>query len=155
VPNIMSGNMALLSRDFSEFLECLNQHQFRYLLTGGYAVGLHGYPCYTKDLDIWIEISPENAERVVKAIESFGFGSLGLKAEDFLEAGTIAQIGYPPIRIDLLNKPSGVEFAECYENRQEFEVDGVRVPLISLEDLRKNKRASGRSQDLADLERLE
>lgn len=147
--------MALLSRDFSEFLGCLNQHQVRYLLIGGYAVGLYGYPRYTKDLDIWIEASRENAEKVVKAIESFGFASLGLKAEDFLEAGTVVQIGYPPVRIDLLTKPSGVEFAECYENRQEFEVDGIRIPLISLEDLRKNKRASGRSQDLADLERLE
>jgi hypothetical protein len=147
--------MALLSRDFSEFLECLNQHQVRYLLIGGYAVGLYGYPRYTKDLDIWIEVSRENAEKVVKAIESVGFASLGLKAEDFLEAGTIVQIGYPPVRIDLLTRLPGVEFAECYQNRQELKLDGLTTPVISLEDLRKNKRASGRLQDLADLEKLE
>jgi predicted nucleotidyltransferase len=147
--------MALLTPDFREFLGFLNENQVRYLLIGGYAVGLHGYPRYTKDLDIWIEISQDNARKVVKAIEDFGFASLGLTPEDFLKPGVFVQIGYPPVRIDLLTQPSGVEFAECYENREELEVDGLKIPLISLEDLRKNKRASGRSQDLADLERLE
>lgn len=147
--------MALLTPDFREFLGFLNQNQVRYLLIGGYAVGLHGHPRYTKDLDIWVEASQENAEKVIKAIGAFGFTSLELQSEDFLKPGMFVQIGYPPVRIDLLTKPAGVEFAECFENRQEVEVDGIRVPLISLEDLRKNKRASGRNQDLADLEKLE
>lgn len=147
--------MALLSRDFSEFLGFLSLNQVRYLLIGGYAVGLHGHPRYTKDLDIWVEATPENAQKLVKAIEDFGFSSLELKPEDFLEPGVIVQIGYPPVRIDLLTKASGVEFAECYQNRQEVEIDGLKVSLISLKDLQKNKRATGRHQDLADLENLE
>lgn len=147
--------MALLSRDFSEFLGFLNQNRVRYLLIGGYAVGLHGHPRYTKDLDIWVEATQENAKKLIKAIEDFGFSSLELKLEDFLEPGVIVQIGYPPVRIDLLTKASGVEFAECYQNRQEVEINGLKVSLISLKDLRKNKRATGRHQDLADLENLE
>lgn len=147
--------MALLSRDFSEFLGFLNQNRVRYLLIGGYAVGLHGHPRYTKDLDIWVEATQENAKKLIKAIEDFGFSSLELKPEDFLEPGVIVQIGYPPVRIDLLTKASGVEFAECYQNRQEVEINGLKVSLISLKDLRKNKRATGRHQDLADLENLE
>jgi len=144
--------MALLAPDFGEFL---NKNQARYLLVGGYAVALHGYPRYTKVLDIWVEASRENAEKVVKAIEDFGFASLALTPEDFLEPGVVVQIGYPPVRIDLLTQPSGVESAECYQNRQELYLDGLAIPVIDLDDLRKNKRASGRSQDLADLERLE
>jgi len=147
--------MALLTPDFKEFLRFLNENRVRYLLVGGYAVGLHGYPCYTKDLDIWVEASQENAERVIKAIEDFGFASLELTPQDFLEPGVFVQIGYPPVRIDLLTQPSGVVFAECYENREQIEVDGLTIPVIGLEDLRKNKKASGRSQDLADLEKLE
>ncbi|MBO1438283.1 nucleotidyltransferase [Meiothermus sp. CFH 77666] len=147
--------MALLSRDFSEFLGFLNQNRVRYLLIGGYAVGLHGHPRYTKDLDIWVEPTQENAKNLIKAIEDFGLSSLELKPEDFLEPGVIVQIGYPPVRIDLLTKASGVEFAECYQNRQEVEIDGLKVSLISLKDLRKNKQATGRHQDLADLENLE
>ncbi|MDT7919379.1 MAG: nucleotidyltransferase [Meiothermus sp.] len=147
--------MALLTPDFKEFLRFLNENRVRYLLVGGYAVGLHGYPRYTKDLDIWVEASQENAERVIKAIEDFGFASLELTPQDFLEPGVFVQIGYPPVRIDLLTQPSGVVFAECYENREQIEVDGLTIPVIGLEDLRKNKKASGRSQDLADLEKLE
>ncbi|MGK0618088.1 nucleotidyltransferase [Meiothermus cerbereus] len=147
--------MALLTPDFREFLRFLNENRVRYLLVGGYAVGLHGYPRYTKDLDIWVEASQENAERVIKAIEDFGFASLELTPQDFLEPGVFIQIGYPPVRIDLLTQPSGVVFAECYENREQIEVDGLTIPVIGLEDLRKNKKASGRSQDLADLEKLE
>jgi predicted nucleotidyltransferase len=147
--------MALLTPDFKEFLGFLNENRVRYLLVGGYAVGLHGYPRYTKDLDIWVEASQENAERVIKAIEDFGFASLELTPQDFLEPGVFVQIGYPPVRIDLLTQPSGVVFAECYENREQIEVDGLTIPVIGLEDLRKNKKASGRSQDLADLEKLE
>lgn len=147
--------MALLTPDFREFLRFLNENRVRYLLVGGYAVGLHGYPRYTKDLDIWVEASQENAERVIKAIEDFGFASLELTPQDFLEPGVFIQIGYPPVRIDLLTQPSGVVFAECYENREQIEVDGLTIPVIGLEDLRKNKKSAGRSQDLADLEKLE
>ena len=144
-----------LSRDFKEFIEFLNQNEVRYLVVGGYAVSFHGYPRYTKDLDIWIQVSADNADRVVRAITDFGFASLGLKQEDFLQPGVIVQIGYPPLRIDLLTQPSGVDFASCYANKLAIDLDGLKVDVIGLEDLKTNKRASGRTQDMLDLENLE
>lgn len=144
-----------LSRDFKEFIEFLNQNEVRYLVVGGYAVSFHGYPRYTKDLDIWIQVSADNADRVVRAITDFGFASLGLKQEDFLQPGVIVQIGYPPLRIDLLTQPSGVDFASCYANKIAIDLDGLKVDVIGLEDLKTNKRASGRTQDMLDLENLE
>ena len=145
----------MLNQDFKEFIISLNDNLVRYLVIGGYAVAIHGYPRYTKDIDIWIEPTPENASRIVKALEQFGFGSLGLKAEDFLVPDQVIQLGYPPNRIDLLTTASGVEFGTCYASRVEVEVDGVIVNFIDLENLKKNKRAVGRLQDLADLENLQ
>ena len=100
----------MLNPDFKEFIALLNANDVHYLVVGGYAVALHGYPRYTKDLDIWIERSAENADRIVKALQEFGFGSLGLKADDFLVTDQIIQLGYPPRRIDLLTALPGVEF---------------------------------------------
>ncbi|GIV62711.1 MAG: hypothetical protein KatS3mg045_0050 [Bellilinea sp.] len=147
------GNMAL-SPDFKEFIELLNFNKVRYLIVGGYAVAFHGYPRYTKDLDIWIENTAENAQRLMEALEQFGFGSLGLSEQDFLIPEQIIQLGYPPNRIDLITSLPGVSFHECYEARIEVEVDGVIARFIDLEHLKQNKRASGRFQDLADLENL-
>ncbi|WP_245824149.1 DUF6036 family nucleotidyltransferase [Planktothrix tepida] len=127
----------------------------RYLVIGGYAVAIHGHPRYTKDIDIWIEMKPDNAENLVKALDEFGFGTLNLKPEDFLEADQIIQLGYPPSRIDLLTTPDGVDFQTCYQTRIEITVNDVIVKFIDLENLRKNKLASGRNQDLADLENLQ
>jgi hypothetical protein len=145
----------VLNQDFKAFIQSLNDNGVRYLVIGGYAVALHGYPHYTKDIDIWIEMSPENAARMVRAIDQFGFASLGLQEKDFLTADQIIQLGYPPSRIDLVTTPPGVDFAQCYAVRVDVEVDGVRVSFIDLENLRKNKKASGRLQDLADLEHLQ
>lgn len=145
----------MLNPDFKEFIASLNANKVRYLVVGGYAVALHGYPRYTKDMDIWIERTPENAARLLKALEQFGFASLGLRETDFLEPDQIIQLGYPPRRIDLLTSLPGVEFGECYPARVEVEIEGVTVLFISLEHLKQNKRASGRHQDLADLENLE
>ncbi len=144
----------MLNQDFREFIQSLNDNQVRYLVIGGYAVALHGYPRYTKDIDIWLEMNEENASRMVRALEQFGFGSLGLTAADFLEPGQVIQLGYPPSRIDLILTPSGVTFASCYESRVEAVIDNVSVNFIDLENLMSNKRASGRLQDLADLEQL-
>jgi len=127
----------------------------RYLVVGGYAVALHGHPRYTKDIDIWIEMTPENAQRVIEALAQFGFGSLGLRAEDFLEADQIIQLGYPPARIDLLTTVPGVEFETCYASRVQVEIDNVTINFIDLDNLKRSKRAAGRLQDLADLENLE
>jgi len=114
--NIINGNI-ILSQDFKEFLELLNVNQVRYLVVDGYAVAIHGHPRYTKDIDIWIESTPENAEKLVLALDQFGFASLGLKESDFREPDTIIQLGYPPNRIDLLTSLLGVEISECYAEK--------------------------------------
>jgi predicted nucleotidyltransferase len=152
--NITAGG-AMLNPDFKEFIQSLNDNQVRYLVVGGYAVALHGYPRYTKDIDIWIDMTPENAIRMVQAIDQFGFGSLALKEQDFLEADTIIQLGYPPRRVDLLTTLLGVDFDECYSVKVMVDIDGVPVNFIDLENLKKNKRATGRTQDMADIEYLE
>jgi hypothetical protein len=124
-------------------------------VVGGYAVAFHGYPRYTKDLDVWIELSPENADNVIKALEAFGFGSLGIKIEDFLEDDQIIQLGYPPNRIDILTTLKEIKFEDCYKERIEIEIQGIKINFIDLKNLKQNKRATGRPQDLADAENLE
>lgn len=145
----------MLNRDFKEFIKSLNENKVRYLVVGGYAVAVHGYPRYTKDLDIWIESRPDNADKIISALDQFGFGSLDLQSEDFIEPDKIIQLGYPPNRIDLITSLPGVDFNQCFSQRVEIEIDGVQVNFIDLENLKKNKRASNRAQDLADLENLE
>lgn len=145
----------MLNQDFKEFVQSLNDSQVRYLVVGGYAVALHGHPRYTKDLDVWIEATPENAARVVKALEQFGFGSLGLQADDCLTPDQVIQLGCAPNRIDMLSTLEGVDFETCYDARVEVVIDGVTVNFIGLDDLKANKKAVGRLQDLADLENLE
>ena len=145
----------MFNQDFREFLKSLNDNHVRYLVIGGYAVAYHGHPRYTKDLDVWIASDKENAARIIKALDDFGFASLGLKEEDFLEPGQVIQLGYPPKRIDLLTSILGVNFETCYPKRVQVEIDGIQVNFIDLENLKKNKKAVGRHQDLADIENLE
>jgi len=145
----------ILSPDFRDFFASLNAARVRYLVVGGYAVALHGHPRYTKDIDVWIELDGKNAERLVQAIEDFGFASLGLEAEDFLVPDQIVQLGYPPSRIDLITTLPGVTFEACYPSRVETLIDDLTIHFIDLENLKNNKRASGRYQDLADLENLQ
>ena len=144
----------ILNPDFKEFFQLLNENEVRYLIIGGYAVAYHGYPRYTKDIDIWIWIHPDNAEKVVKTLRDFGFDSLGLQASDFLEADTIIQLGQAPNRIDLMMGIPGVDFETCCQTRVQEEIAGVRLAFIDLENLKKAKKASGRTQDLADIENL-
>jgi len=145
----------VLNQDFKEFIRSLNDNHVRYLVIGAYAVALHGYPRYTKDIDIWIDMTPENAASMVSALAQFGFAALGLKDADFLVPEQIIQLGYPPNRIDLITTPPGVDFKTCYASRLRVEIDDVIVDFIDLENLRKNKQAAGRLQDLADLENLQ
>ena len=145
----------VLTQDFREFFQSLNEHNVRYLVIGGYAVAFHGHPRYTKDIDVWIEADKTNAEKLIDALRAFGFGSLGLEAEDFLDPDEIIQLGYPPNRIDLLTALKGVDFDTCYASRIVVEIQDTSVNFIDLENLKKNKRATGRLQDLADLEQLE
>ena len=146
--------MIPLPPDFLEFLRLLNSHRVEYLLIGGYAVGLHGYPRATADLDVWIAMDPHNAAEIAEAIREFGFATPDLTPQLFLEPDKVVRMGVPPLRIDVLTSIAGVEFRECYPGRKTVVVDGTEIPFIGLGDLVKNKRAAGRAQDLADLDHL-
>lgn len=145
----------MLNKDFKEFVELLNSNGVEYLVVGGYALAAHGHPRYTGDIDIWLDPSPTNVKRLLKALREFGFGSVGLSEADFQQPGAIVQLGYPPARIDLLSSIDGVQFAECYPRRKLVSVSGVELPILHLDDFRANKLASGRAKDLADLESLD
>jgi hypothetical protein len=144
----------MLSQDFREFIELLNKHEVHYLVIGGYAVALHGHPRYTQDLDIWIEMEPSNAAKLMNALTDFGFGSIGLSSNDFTVPDQVIQLGYPPNRIDLITTPDGVDFTTCYQAKVTVVIDKIEINFIDLENLKLNKKASGRLQDLADLEKL-
>jgi len=143
-----------LNQDFKEFIELLNKHKVKYLVVGGYAVGFHGYPRFTGDIDFWIAISSENATKILNVLNEFGFGSLNFKIEDFLEANNIIQLGYEPTRIDILTSLSGVQFDNCYQQAVEANFEGLEIKFIDLKNLRINKASSGRAKDLGDLENL-
>lgn len=144
----------MFSQDFREFVELLINHNAEYLIVGGYAVGVHGHPRYTGDLDIWLNPTPENAERILACVNEFGFASYGLKRSDFMKEGNIVQLGYPPLRIDLLTQIDGVTFKECYQNKTQVEIEGLIVNFIGYNDLLKNKKESGRLRDLDDINNL-
>ncbi|HEX6648282.1 MAG TPA: hypothetical protein VF075_02040 [Pyrinomonadaceae bacterium] len=143
-----------LEKDLREFVELLNALKVRYIVVGAFAVAYHGYPRYTADIDLFVERSDENAERLLQVIEKFGFGELKLSRDDFLNEDQVIQLGIAPSRIDLLTILSGVSFEQAWSTREQGEIDGLTVPFISKEMLKRNKSASGRSQDLADLEHL-
>lgn len=144
-----------LDPNFSEFIASLHARRVRFLIVGGYAVAAHGHPRYTADLDLWIGADEANARALLGALEDFGFADLDLTLEDFVTPDRVVQLGYPPLRIDLLTSIDGVDFVAAYERRIEVLLGDLRTPVISLDDLRCNKRATGRAQDLADLEALE
>jgi len=146
--------MIVFTKDFKEFVELLIKHKVEYLIVGGYAVGVHGHPRFTGDLDVWLKMSTENAAKILSAVNEFGFSSYQLSTEDFLKEGNIIQLGYPPIRIDLLTQIDGVGFDDCYKNKLIVEVSGTGVNFIGYDDLLKNKKASGRHRDFDDLENL-
>lgn len=143
----------VLNKDFREFIKLLNAHNVRYLVVGGYAVALHGYPRYTKDLDIWILVDPANAVNMTNALRDFGF--TGLIAEDFLVPDEFVQLGYPPNRIDIITSCEGLDFATAYSRREKVKVDELEVNFIDLDSLLVNKRAVGRPQDRADIANLQ
>jgi len=125
------------------------------MVTGGYAVGVYGHPRYTGDLDLWVEASQANGEKLVSVFKDFGLASFNLTTEDFTKPEQIIQIGYPPYRIDVITSIDGVEFTEAYMNKNVITIDKIPVTFIGFEDLKKNKRASGRPKDLEDLRNLE
>jgi len=143
-----------LPPDFKEFLKLLKEHDVRYLLIGGYAVGYHGYPRATEDMDIWVAVHPDNAEKLVATLKAFGFDDPNLTPALFLQMPKIIRMGFPPMRLEISTSISGVEFDECYQSKIVAKLDDVEVNIIDLENLKKNKKASGRAKDIADLEEL-
>ncbi len=143
-----------LSKDLREFVALLNGRGVRYLLVGGHAVAYHGHPRYTGDVDFFVEMSPSNATALEGVLKEFGFGELDVSRDDFLQPEIIVQLGRPPYRIDLITSISGVTFAEAWTTRVQTEIDGLPVSIISKELLVRNKRASNRPQDVADLAEL-
>jgi hypothetical protein len=143
------------TKDFEELLASFRRHGVRALIVGAHALAHHARPRYTKDLDVFIEASEANARRILEALEEFGFGDAGISTEDLTTPEMIIQLGYPPSRVDLLTSISGVSFADAWAGRVEGMVLGQKFPLIGRDQLVANKRASGRAQDLADLELLE
>ena len=144
----------MFSPDFSEFLQLLNSHKVRYLIIGGYAVAFHGHPRFTKDLDVWLDASVANAKRVIAVLNDFGFASMGMTVEDFVQSDKIIQLGFPPVRIDLLIGIRSLSFRKAYANRVVADANGVAVNFISLDGLLESKRKAGRPQDIADIEQL-
>ncbi len=145
----------MLSKDFKEFVALLEKHEVEYMIVGGYAVGVHGYPRYTGDLDIWLNLNNSNAVRILRAIDEFGFGSFNLTVADLTKDGNVIQFGQPPLRIDLLTSIDGVAFDACYANRKVVTFDGLPMNFIGYHDLITNKKATGRHRDLDDVENLE
>ena len=145
--------MALATPEFKELLSTFNERGVRYLIVGGFAVMVYTEPRYTKDLDIWVEASPENATRVFAALRDFGAPLKGLTEKDFTESG-FYQMGRPPSRIDVLMSLDGVEFETAWENRRSDYFRSVPVNYIGKDDLIRNKELAGRHQDLADIEKI-
>lgn len=144
-----------MTKDFEELFECFRHRSVKALVVGGFAVAFHGQPRFTKDIDVFVEPSPENAERVMAALNDFGFGGLGLETADFAAPGKIIQLGVAPNRVDLLTTIDGVTFEEAWRGRISGWFGGQTVDYIGRAELIRNKRASGRPQDLLDLEGLE
>lgn len=144
----------MLNKDFKEFIELLLSNKVDFLVVGAHALAMHGRPRYTGDLDIWVCPEPANVTRLIHTLDAFGFASLGVEAQDFLEPQAMVQLGYPPARIDLLTAIDGITFAEAFANQVQFEFGDLNLPVISLGDLIRNKMATGRTKDLADVEAL-
>jgi len=142
-------------KDFKEFLQLLNLNKIEYLVIGGYAVGYHGYPRATGDLDIWIAINEQTAMKMVEVLKKFGFNPPELQKELFLKEQKVIRMGVPPMRLEILTSIDGVTFKTCFNNRIIANFGDFKVNFISKGDLLINKRASGRPQDLVDFDKLQ
>ncbi|MDD5259200.1 MAG: hypothetical protein PHD29_04490 [bacterium] len=143
-----------IEQDYEELLRLFNKNKVKYCIVGAYAVAFYSKPRYTKDIDIVIKPEEENAQRVLKALEEFGFGSLHLKEKDFSQQGQIIQLGYEPVRIDLLTSIKGLDFALIWKRKKQGVYGKQKVYFIGLTDLKKSKKISNRTQDQLDLEIL-
>lgn len=144
-----------MNPDFRDLLAEFNAHSVEYLVVGAHALAAHGIVRATKDLDVWVRPSQDNAPRVMAALAAFGAPLQDLTEKDLTQPGLIFQIGLPPIRVDVLNEIDGVEFSEAWQRRFKTRFADQPASVLAVEDLIRNKKASGRLQDLADVERLE
>ncbi len=145
----------MLNEDYKDILRALSAEKVKCLLVGAYAMAAHGYPRSTLDIDFWVLQSPQNADAVMRALQRFGAPLHNLTAEDLQRNGTIFQIGIAPRRIDIITEATGLEFEDVYERSQLITIEGIEVRIPSIIDLIRNKRATGRTKDLADAEALE
>ena len=145
----------MLNDDYKDILRALSDEKVRFLLVGAYAMAAHGYPRATMDIDIWVMPSPQNADAVLRALRRFGSPLHNLTKEDLQQEGTVFQIGVAPRRIDIVTAASGLVFEEAYGRSMAVNIEGIEVHIPSISDLIRNKRASGRTKDLADAEVLE
>lgn len=143
-----------LNQDFKEFIELLNLHKVKYIVVGGYAVGFHGYPRYTGDIDLWIAISKENTDKIIEVLNEFGFQALSLVAENFQKEDLVVQFGYEPNRIDILTSVTGLNFDECFNESIIANFENLIIRFLDLKNLKKNKLLTGRQKDLGDIENL-
>jgi hypothetical protein len=145
----------MLNEDYRDILQSLADEQAKYLLVDAYALAAHGYPRATMDIDIWVMPSPDNAEAVLRALRRFGAPTSELTSADLQKSDTVFQVGVAPRRIDIITGASGFRFDEAFANSIEIEIEGLKIRIPSVDDLIRNKRASGRTKDLADVEALE
>ncbi len=145
----------MLNEDYKDMLRALSDEKVRFILVGAYALAAHGYPRATMDIDIWIMPSPENADAVLRALKRFGTPLQNLTKEDLLKEGIIFQVGVAPRRIDIITEASGLRFESTYRNSIPVNIEGIEVRIPSIDDLIVNKKATGRTKDLADAEALE
>ncbi len=143
-----------LHHDIREFIALCLSRKVEFLLVGGYALAFHGAPRFTEDIDFMVLVSPENADKLFAVLSDFGFGGAGITRDDFLEPGQVIQLGRAPHRIDILTGISGVSWQEAWASRAQVDLDGLEIHVIGKAELIRNKQATGRPQDLADLARL-
>ena len=145
----------MLNEDYRDILQALSDEKVKFILVGAYALAAHGYPRATMDIDIWVMPSPDNAEAVLRVLRSFGAPLQNLTQKDLEEDGTVFQIGVAPRRIDIITAATGLKFENTYQNAVLVNIDGIDVHIPSITDLIINKRATGRTKDIADAEALE
>jgi len=150
----MAKSNMRIERNFEDLLRLFNKNKVRYCIVGAYAVAVYVMPRYTKDIDIFIEISEENAKRIKKALDEFGMKNLNITVDDFLKKGNIIQLGYEPVRVDIITDIPGCKFEQVWKNKKMVNYGRERVYIIGLDDLVISKRSAGRKIDEADLEKL-
>lgn len=144
----------MFEQDFIDFVEFLNINEVKYIVVGAHALAFHGRPRHTGDLDIWIKPEIDNARKIIKVLDDFGFSSPGLTEKDFLKEDYVTQLGYPPLRIDILNSISGVEFEDAYQGRIIGREGNTEISFINIADFIANKLAMGRPKDIGDVNTL-